>query len=59
MSEQPSGWEGTILTFIMIATILIGSAYSVALVYETPVPWALLLFIAAIATFWLHRLRRK
>lgn len=59
MPEQSPGWEGTILAFIIIATVLIGSAYSVALVYETPVPWTALLLIAAIAALWLRRIRRK
>lgn len=59
MPEPSPGWEGTILAFVAIATVLIGSAYSIALVYETPVPWAVLLVIAAIAALWLRRRRRK
>lgn len=59
MPEKSPGWEGTILAFVMIATVLIGSAYGIALVYEIPVPWAILLVVAAIAALWLRRLRRK
>jgi Flp pilus assembly protein TadB len=55
MPEKSPGWEGTILAFVMIATVLIGVAYSIALVYATPIPWAILLVIAAIAAFWLRR----
>lgn len=59
MPEQSPGWEGTILAFVMIATVLIGSAYGIALVYAIPVPWTVLLMIAAIAALWLRRRRRK
>jgi Flp pilus assembly protein TadB len=55
MPEKSPGWEGTILAFVMIATVLIGVAYSIALVYATPIPWAILLVIAAIAALWLRR----
>lgn len=55
MPPKSPGWDGTILAFFMIATVLIGAAYSVALVYATPVPWALLLAVAAIAALWLRR----
>jgi Flp pilus assembly protein TadB len=59
MPEKSPGWEGTILAFVMIATVLIGVAYSIALVYAIPVPWAILLIIAAIAALWLRRRGRK
>lgn len=59
MPEQPPGWEGTILAFVVIATVLIGSAYSIALVYDIPTPWTVLLVIAAIAALWLRRRGRK
>ncbi len=58
MPEKSPGWEGTILAFVMIATVLIGVAYNIALVYAIPVPWTVLLVIAAIAALWLRH-RRK
>lgn len=55
MNQKSPGWEGVILAFVMIATVLIGVAYSVALVYSTPIPWAVLLAVAALAALWLRR----
>jgi hypothetical protein len=59
MPKQSPGWEGTVLAFVMIATVLIGSAYGVALAYAIPVPWVVLLVIAAIAALWLRRRGRE
>ncbi|NWG18727.1 MAG: hypothetical protein HXY39_00210 [Chloroflexi bacterium] len=59
MAPKSPGWEGTILAFVMISTVLIGAAYSIALVYATPVPWLALLVVAAgLALGLRHRSRR-
>lgn len=59
MAPESPGWEGTILAFVMIFTVLVGVAYSIALVYATPVPWAVLLVVAAGVALWLRRRNRR
>jgi hypothetical protein len=44
-SKQPS-WEGTILAFMVILSVLIGVGYVIALNFGIPVPWLALTIIA-------------
>jgi uncharacterized membrane protein YfcA len=44
-SKQPS-WEGTILAFMVILSVLIGVGYVIALNFRIPVPWLALTIIA-------------
>ncbi len=48
MDRNPGSWEGTILLFIVLLTVLVGVAYVLAINFSLPVPW-LGLFLVALA----------
>jgi hypothetical protein len=56
-SRQP-GWEGMILAFVMIFTVLLGAVYAVAIVFRFAVPWLAILILAIIITIALAYFRR-
>ena len=57
-SRQP-GWEGMILAFAMIFTVLLGAVYGFAVVFKFAVPWLLLLILAVLLTAILYIWRRR
>jgi hypothetical protein len=48
-SGQP-GWEGIILAFVIIFTVLLGSVYGVAVVNKFAVPWLAVLLLSLLLT---------
>lgn len=56
-SHQPS-WEGTILAFALIFTVLLGVVYAIAIVFRFAVPWLAILILSIVVTGAL-RLRRR
>ena len=59
MSSRKGGWEGYILLFIAIYTVLIGVAYNSAVMYHVPVPWLVILVVSLAVTLGLRYLRRR
>jgi hypothetical protein len=57
-SGQP-GWEGIILAFVIIFTVLLGSVYGVAVVYKFAVPWLAILILSIAVTIGLYYYRRR
>jgi len=57
-SQQPR-WEGLILAFAMIFTVLLGSVYGIAVVFKFAVPWLAVLLLSAVATAGLYWWRRR
>jgi hypothetical protein len=58
MRSQPS-WEGTILAFAMIFTVLLGVVYGVAVVFKFAVPWLAILILSVVATLALRYFGRR
>jgi hypothetical protein len=59
MQPQQPGWEGTILAFAIIFTILLGATYSVAIVFKFAVPWLTILALSVIGALVLRYFRRR
>ena len=58
MRSQPS-WEGTILAFAMIFTVLLGAVYGVAVVFKSAVPWLAILILSVAAALALRYFGRR
>lgn len=56
-SKQPS-WEGAILAFAMMFTVLLGIAYALSVTFRLPIPWLAILIISLVAGLAL-RFRRR
>ncbi|HEX5692532.1 MAG TPA: hypothetical protein VFX76_21100 [Roseiflexaceae bacterium] len=59
MQPQQPRWEGLILAFVMIFTVLLGIVYAVAVVFRITVPWLAILLVAAAVTIVLGFRRRR
>ena len=46
MKPQQPGWEGIILAFVMIFTVLLGSIYGIAVAFKFAVPWLAILIVS-------------
>jgi len=58
MRSQPS-WEGTILAFAMIFTVLLGAVYGFAVVFKFAVPWLAILILSVAAALALRYFGRR
>ena len=58
MRSQPS-WEGTLLAFAMIFTVLLGAVYGVAVVFKFAVPWLAILILSVAAALALRYFGRR
>jgi hypothetical protein len=59
MTKKPGGWEGTLLLFGVVFTVLLGVTFNLAFVYRFPIPWFVILLISvAVALGWRY-LRRS
>jgi hypothetical protein len=56
-TKQP-GWEGTLLAFALIFTVLMGVTYGAAIYFRTPIPWLLNIVVALIGAVALRYARR-
>lgn len=52
-------WEGTILAFVLILTVLMGIGYTIGMTYLISVPWPVLVLIALIGALGLRFYRRS
>jgi hypothetical protein len=59
MQSHRPGWEGTILAFAMIFTVLLGAVYAVAIVFRFAVPWLAILVLSIVVTAALRLWRRS
>lgn len=59
MPTQEPNWEGLILAFAMIFTVLLGVFYGVSMLFRTPVPWLVALVLSLVLTFGLRYLRSR
>ncbi len=59
MSTKQPGWEGALLAFAAIFTVLIGLAYFYSLYFRTPVPWLAIIALSVVATAVLLLVRRR
>ena len=57
-SKQP-GWEGSILAFAIIFTVLFGAAYSISNAFRVPIPWLAILIISLISMLVFRYGRRQ
>src|SRR5436309_417826 len=57
-SKQP-GWEGTILAFAIIFTVLLGAVYGVAVVFKFAIPWLAILILSLVGTLALRYTQRR
>ena len=39
MQSNQSSWEGTLLVFALLFTVLMGVTYGAAIMFRTPIPW--------------------
>ena len=58
MRSQPS-WEGTLLAFAMIFTVLLGTVYGFAAVFKFAVPWLAILILSVAAALALRYFGRR
>jgi hypothetical protein len=59
MPTQQPNWEGLLLAFGMIFTVLLGLSYGVSIFFRTPIPWFVILILSFAVTFGLVWLRRR
>lgn len=59
MPPRQPGWEGTMLLFAMVFTVLLGIVYAVAIVLRFAVPWLLILALSILITVGLRFTRRR
>jgi hypothetical protein len=59
MPTQQPDWEGPLLAFGGIFTVLLGLSYGVSIYFRTPIPWFVLLIVSLVATLGLSYLRRR
>jgi hypothetical protein len=59
MSINQGGWEGLLLAFAMIFTVLIGLSYVFANFFRFPIPWLAILVGSAAITLALGYVRRR
>jgi hypothetical protein len=59
MPRQQPNWEGLLLAFGGIFTVLLGLSYAVSIYFRAPVPWFAILVVSLVATFGLSYLRRS
>lgn len=59
MSQQPSSWEGTILAFVVILSILIGIGYTIAINFGLPIPWLAIVLVAVAIVYGARHRRRR
>ncbi len=52
-------WEGLLTAFVIILTVLFGTAYVIAWNYHVPIPWLLLIALSLLITIVGSRLRRN
>ncbi len=58
MQSNQSSWEGTILIFALLFTVLMGVTYGAAIWFRTPIPWFANLVVAMLGALALRYLRR-
>ena len=58
MQPNQSSWEGTILVFALLFTVLMGVTYGVAVMFRTPIPWFANLVLALLGALALRYSRR-
>ena len=59
MRPKQPGWEGAILAFAMMFTVLLGTAYSISVVFRVPIPWLAILIISLISMLAFRYRRRQ
>jgi hypothetical protein len=61
MNTRRPSWEGILLAFAMIFTVLLGVVYGIAVVFRFAVPWLAVLLLSVVLTialyFWQRRRR--
>jgi len=59
MPAEETNWEGLLLAFGGIFTVLLGLSYGVSIYFRTPIPWFVILVLSVAVTFGLRYLRRR
>jgi hypothetical protein len=59
MSPARLPWEGLILTFVMICSVLIGVSYVISINFRVPIPWLAIVVIAVVGTAGAYRLKLR
>jgi len=59
MPTQQPDWEGPLLAFGGIFTVLLGLSYGASIYFRTPIPWFVILIASLVATFGLSYLHRR
>jgi hypothetical protein len=59
MPTQQPNWEGPLLAFGGIFTVLLGLSYGVSIYFRTPIPWFVILIVSLATAFGLSYLRRR
>lgn len=54
MQPKSPGWEGFLLAFAIIFTVLFGLTYVVAEIFLVPIPWLVIALIAAVIAYGLR-----
>ncbi|HEU5100844.1 MAG TPA: hypothetical protein VFU22_17565 [Roseiflexaceae bacterium] len=58
MQPNQSSWEGTLLLFALLFTVLMGVTYGAAIWFRTPIPWLANLVLALLGALAFRYLRR-
>jgi ABC-type iron transport system FetAB permease component len=59
MHQPRKSWEGTILFFVILTTILLGIGFNLGYIYKFAVPWLAIIIVSAVvalaARYWPRR----
>ncbi len=59
MESDQSSWEGTLLMFALLFTVLMGVTYGAAIWFRTPIPWLANIVLAILGALALRYVRRR
>jgi hypothetical protein len=59
MQSDQSSWEGTLLMFALLFTVLMGVTYAAAIWIRTPIPWFANLVLSVLGALVLRYVRRR
>ena len=59
MEPKKSGWEGTLLLFVMTYMVLTGISYTLGITFRTTIPWFAILVISLAVALGMRVLRKR
>jgi quinol-cytochrome oxidoreductase complex cytochrome b subunit len=59
MEPKKPGWEGTLLLFFMMYTVLTGISYTLGVTFRTTIPWIAIPVISFAVAFGFRVMRNR